>query len=377
MTRVGDVVGWLEAAYPPALAEEWDRVGLSVGDPDAEVSGVLFAVDVTDAVADEAVERGAQLIVSHHPLLLRGIHAVRADEPKGRVLMRLIRAGVAVFSAHTNADAGTAGVADALADAVGLVERRPMLPAEGAGLDKLAVFVPTGDADAVQDALFAAGAGRVGDYAECSFRSEGTGQFRPLAGAHPTLGTVGAVERVEEVRLEVVLPRARRSAVLAALLAAHPYETPAFDLIELVPAASGLGLGRVGRLPQPVTAAALAQRLARAVPATAGGVRLGGDPDREISTVAVLGGAGDSLLDAARRLGVDCYVTGDLRHHPSQDFLAHDGAPALIDVPHYAAEWLWLPHAEELVRRRASAEGVELATHVSTLVTDPWVAAFR
>ncbi len=269
---VAEVAGWLEAAYPPALAEDWDRVGLGVGDPDAEVTGVLFAVDVTLDVVEEAVERGAQLIVSHHPVLLRGVHAVRADEPKGRLLIRLIREGVAVFTAHTNADAGHAGVADALADAAGLVDRRPMQ-------------------------------------------------------------------------------------------AASP-EDPT------------LGLGRVGRLPEPLTAHKLAERLADAAPSTAAGIRLGGDPQRTVSTVAVLGGAGDSMLDAARGLGVDCYVTGDLRHHPAQDFLAHSDAPALIDVPHWAAEWLWLPHAEALVRARAAERGTELATHVSTLITDPWQAVF-
>lgn len=376
MATVGQVVGWLERAYPPGLAESWDRVGLSVGDPAATVTHVLFAVDVTDAVVAEAQRVGAELIVAHHPLLLRGVHAVRADEPKGRVLIALIRAGIAVFSAHTNADSAEEGVAEALAAACGLSGLRPLAPVPGPALDKVVTFVPPDHADAVVAALADAGAGRIGDYDACAFRTEGVGQFRPLPGAQPYLGTVGELHSTPEVRIEMVLPRAARSAVLAALRSAHPYEEPAFDVLELAAEPSGRGLGRIGRLPSPISAAEFARRVAGAVPATAGGVRLGGDPDRLVERVAVLGGAGDSMLDAARAAGVDCYVTGDLRHHPAQDFLAHDGAPALVDVPHWAAEWLWLPRAERVVQRAADADGERLSTTVSQIVTDPWVARF-
>lgn len=372
MVSVADVAAWFEDAYPPALAEDWDRVGLSVGDPDAEVEGVLFAVDVTDAVVDQALEWGAQLVVSHHPLLLRGVHAVRTDEPKGRVVARLLRAGVSVFSAHTNADSATDGVADALASACGLVDLRPLAPVPAPALRKVVTFVPPEHADAVVAALASAGAGHIGDYEACAFRSEGVGQFRPLDGARPFLGTVGALETTPEVRVEMVLPRGRTGPVMDALRAAHPYEEPAFDLFDQVALPSGRGLGRIGRLPSPLTADAFAQRVADAVPATAGGVKLGGDPGRVLETVAVLGGAGDSMLDAARAAGVDCYVTGDLRHHPAQDALAHSRAPALVDVPHWAAEWLWLPVAERLLRERAERAGATVRTTVSEINTDPW-----
>lgn len=373
---VRDVAGWLDDRYPPRLSEEWDRVGLSVGDPDAPVSHVLFAVDVTDAVVAQAVEAGAELIVSHHPLLLRGVDAVRADQPKGRVLTALIRAGIAVYTAHTNADSGTDGVAEALASACGLVDLRPLRAAPDEPLDKVITFVPHSDAEAVIDALAEAGAGALGDYERCAFTAAGTGSFRPLEGASPTIGTVGETERVPETRVEMVLPRPRRDAVVAALRAAHPYEEPAFDVFELAPVASGLGLGRIGRLPAPMSADAFARAVAAAVPATAGGVKLGGDPDRVVETVAVLGGAGDSMLDAARAAGVDAYVTGDLRHHPAQDFLAHTDAPALLDVPHWAAEWLWLPHAERVVQACAADAGAGLRTTVSRMNTDPWSARY-
>ena len=372
MATVRDVVGWLEAAYPPHLAEEWDRVGLGCGDPDAAVDHVLLAVDCTDAVVEEAERAGAQLVVTHHPLLLRGVHAVRADQPKGRVLMRLVRSGIAQFAAHTNADAAPGGVAEALASACGLDDLRPLHPLPGDPLDKVVTFVPTADAEALIDALAAAGAGSIGDYERCAFTATGTGTFRPREGAHPTIGSIGAIERVEEVRVEMVLPRGRRAAVLSALRAAHPYEEPAFDLLELAPEASDRGLGRIGRLAEPLTAREFARRLAGAVPATAGGVKLGGDPERLLETVAVVGGAGDSMLDAVRAAGVDAYVTGDLRHHVAQDFLAHADAPVLLDVPHWAAEWTWLPFAQHVLDRAAADAGVRLRSTVSRIVTDPW-----
>ena len=372
MATVREVTGWLEAAYPPHLAEDWDRVGLAVGDPDAEVTHVHLAVDVTDAVIAEAVEVGAQLLVTHHPLMLRGIHAVRTDQPKGRLVAALLRAGIAQFAAHTNADAAPEGVAEALASVCGLTDLRPLRPVPGDPLDKVVTFVPTADAERVLDALAAAGAGAIGDYDRCAFTVTGEGTFRPLAGASPTIGSVGAIERVPEVRLEMVLPRGRRSAVLAALRETHPYEEPAFDVLELAAEVSGNGIGRVGRLAEPCTAREFARRVAAHVPATAGGIKLGGDPERVLESVAVVGGAGDSLLDAARAAGVDAYVTGDLRHHVAQDFLAHDDAPVLVDVPHWAAEWTWLPLAQRVLDRAAADAGVRVGSTVSRIVTDPW-----
>ncbi|WP_040161356.1 Nif3-like dinuclear metal center hexameric protein [Nigerium massiliense] len=376
MLRVKDIVGWITEAYPPSLAEDWDRIGLGCGDPDAEVGSVLLAIDPTADVVAEARRTGAQLLLTHHPLLLRGLHAVRRDEPKGRVLFDLIEGGIAQLAAHTNADSAASGVSDALADVLGLIDRRPLQPQPGPALDKVVTFVPPEHVEAVIDALADAGAGAIGDYDRCAFTSPGTGQFRPLPGAEPFLGDVGELERTPEVRVELVLPRGRRAGVLRALRASHPYEEPAFDLLELAAEPSDAGLGRVGRLPEPLPAREVARRLAAGLPPTATGARLGGDPDRTIATVAVLGGAGDSLLDDVLLTDADLYVTSDLRHHPAQDFLARPGAPALVDVPHWAAEWTWLPHAEQMLTRRASEAGAALTTTVSTLNTDPWVERF-
>ena len=368
-TRLGDVVAALDALYPQAWAESWDAVGLVVGDPDALVRRVLFAVDPVEAVVVEAAERGADLLVTHHPLYLRGTTSVAATTPKGRVVHRLMAGRCGLFVAHTNADVASPGVSDALADAVGLLDTRPLRPLGTEPLDKLVVFVPVDDAERLLDALAAAGAGAVGDYDRCAWSTTGEGTFRPLPGASPTVGEVGVVARVPETRLEVVLPRAARDEVVRALLAAHPYEEPAYDVLELATVLGPRGLGRVGRLPAPVTLEELTRSVAAALPATAAGVRASGDPLTVVETLAVCGGAGDDLLTTAARAGADAFLTADLRHHPASE--APPGL-ALLDAAHWATEWPWLADA---AARLSDATTVDTA--VSTIVTDPWTTHAR
>lgn len=371
---LGEVVAALEAAYPPALAESWDAVGLVCGDPDEPVERVLFAVDPVPETVEEAVQVGAQLLVTHHPLLLRGVHGVPADQPKGALVHRLIRSGIGLFTAHTNADSADPGVSDALAAALGVHVAGPLQPRTTQRLDKIITFVPTVDARPVLDALAGAGAGKIGDYSHCCWSTEGTGQFLPHEGASPAIGEVGALERVAETRLELVLPRARRRAVVEALRAAHPYEEPAFDLVELADIPGSQGLGRVGELDAPETLDAFTRRAATALPATAWGVRAAGDPGRRIRTVAVCGGAGDSALDAAAAAGVDVYLTADLRHHPASEHLLAGSrpgrpTPALVDVAHWASEHPWCAQAASVVSR---AFGGTVDACVSWRRTDPW-----
>ncbi len=299
------------------------------------------------------------------------MHGVGADTPKGALVHRLVRGGAALFTAHTNADSADPGVSDALAAALGLTVEGPLQAAPEPDLDKIVTFVPVGpDITAVHDALAAAGAGNIGDYSHCSFATAGTGQFKPLTGANPLIGEVGRLERVAETRLEMVLPRRRRADVVAALRAAHPYEEPAFDVLELAPIPSARGLGRVGTLPAPEPLRAFTERVAAALPATAWGVRAAGDPERPVQRVAVCGGAGDSALSAAVAAGVDAYVTADLRHHPAAEhLLAHPSGPALVDVAHWASEWPWCSQAAAVVR--AATDG-SVEVRVSTRRTDPW-----
>lgn len=366
---VADVRRIVEEAYPPHLAESWDKVGLICGDPEAPVTKVALALDCTEQVAQAAVDCGAQFLLVHHPLLLKGTSTVAADDPKGRVLHTLIRGGVALMAAHTNADCARPGVNDHLAELLGITPGAPIVPAEPQALDKWGVYVPSSHVDQVQQALFDAGAGTVGAYDHCSWRVTGTGQFRPLAGAEPTEGTVGTVHNGAEVRVEFVAGASIRKELVAALRAAHPYEEPAFDICPMADSAapeSACGLGRVGTLDRELTLREFTQRVADALPQTVWGVRAAGDPDRRISTVAVCSGSGDSLLDTVRGLGVDAYVTSDLRHHPVDEYL-RAGGPAVIDTAHWASEFPWTTQAAGII-----TEASGLDCHIIDIRTDPW-----
>jgi putative NIF3 family GTP cyclohydrolase 1 type 2 len=339
------------------------------------VRRVHFAVDPVSATVGEALDAGAGLLITHHPLFLRGVHGVPATTDKGRLVHRLIRGGGALLVAHTNADVANPGVSDALADRVGLADTVPLRPADPEPLDKIVTFVPHDDADRVVDALAEAGAGAIGDYSRCAWTTTGTGTFRPEDGAAPAIGTVGRIEVVGETRIELVLPRHRRSAVVAALRSVHPYEEPAFDVFELAALPGDRGIGRVGVLPEPTTLAAFTAHVARVLPWSAAGVRAAGDPDRPIRTVAVQGGAGDGQLGDAVRSGADVFLAADLRHHPVSEHLER-GGPALVEASHWSTERPWLDAAARrlgaALRVRHGELGATVDLTVSDLVTDPW-----
>jgi len=366
-TRLGDIIDVLDAAYPPHLAQSWDSVGLVCGDPAESVTSVTVAVDATAETVSRVPDGG--LLLAHHPLLLRGVDSVSADSAKGALIHSMIRTGRSLFTAHTNADSAAPGVSDALASALGLRVRDVLDPApSGPVLDKWVVFVPAADAEAVRSAMFAAGAGHLGDYSHCSWSSVGTGQFLPHDGASPAIGTVGTVEYVEEQRVEMVAPASRRSAVLAGLRAGHPYEEPAFDILALQNPAGGVGLGRIAELPEPEPLSAFVARVRKALPPTSWGVRASGDPAAPVSRVAVCGGAGDSLLSTVAAAGVQAYVTADLRHHPADEHRRVSDV-ALVDVAHWASEFPWCAQAADLLR---SHFGTSLPVTVCDVRTDPW-----
>lgn len=373
--QLRDVTALMDRRFPPSLASDWDAVGLVCGDPEQPVQRILLAVDPAPAVVEEALGWGADLVVVHHPLLLKGVHSMAATTPKGRVLHSLVRGGCGLFAAHTNADAPAGGVNESLALTLGLVDPAVIVPDPADPLDKVVTFVPHEHAEAVRVAITDAGAGCIGDYDSCTFTSEGEGRFRPLDGATPAIGRVGEVEVVAEARIEAVLPRARRRHVLEALRAVHPYEEPAYDVLELAdvpgtgPAARGSG--RIGRLAEPMSLREFAAHVATVLPQTSHGVRVGGDPDRRVETVAVTSGAGDFLLDTVLSTQADVYVTSDLRHHRASEFLEH-GGPALVDVAHWAAEWTWLPVLERTLVEEIGRRGDTVDVRVSTTCTDPW-----
>ena len=365
--RLADVIAVLDEAYPPELAHDWDSVGLVCGDPDDVIDSVTVAVDATDAVVDTVAPRG--LLLAHHPLLLRGVDTVAASTPKGALIHRLIRGGGALFTAHTNADAASPGVSDALAEVLGLTVDAVLDPASGGpALDKWVIFVPPENSEVLRRALFTAGAGTIGDYSQCSWSVTGAGQFLPGLGASPAIGSPGRVERVAEDRVEVIAPARLRGRVQTAMRAAHPYEEPAFDVFSLASLPAGVGIGRIGTLAAPQRFADFVARVNSVLPQTTWGVRAAGDPNAEVVRIAVSGGSGDSLLAAARAAGVQAYVTADLRHHPADEHRRGSDV-GLVDVAHWASEYPWCAQAADLLRSHFADT---LVVRVCSLRTDPW-----
>ena len=372
---LAEVVSVLERMYDPSWARDWDAVGLVCGDPSAPVRRVLLAIDPGPSVIEEALTWRADLLITHHPLFLKGVHSIAATSPKGRAVHQLIRAGCALYTAHTNADVAAPGVSDALARVLGLTDLVPLSADPADPIDKLVTFVPESAVEKVIDALSGAGAGELGEYSRCAWTAVGTGTFLPGIGAVPVIGTPGERESVDERRVEMVVPRRRRHDAIAALRSAHPYETPAFDLMELASWSGPRGIGRVGTLETSTSLREFAMLVAEALPGTAQGVRIAGEPTAEVRRVAVCGGAGDSLFDAVRESEADVYVTADLRHHPASDArdLAGEGPPYLVDVAHWASEWPWLAGVSNRLEGALMDAGTPIEVLVSVRSTDPWI----
>ncbi len=313
--RVVEVCEVLEALAPLRLAQSWDNVGLLAGDHDAEVRRIMLCIDLTGAVVEESIERGVEFVVAYHPPLFKPIRrlTVPSDDTSG-LMFRCIRAGVAVYSTHTALDAAEGGTNDRIAGLCGITETQPLEYAEGddGAACKIVVFVPADEADGVAEAMFAVGAGRIGDYRRCSFRLPGTGTFYGGESTRPAVGEAGRYETVEEIRLESVTPRSAVAGVVEALRSAHSYDEAAFDIYPLrsVPER---GIGRRGALPKAMTLGALAGMLMdRAGAACA---QIVGEADQEIARAVICVGAAGSL---PFKVGVgegDVIITGEIRHH--------------------------------------------------------------
>jgi dinuclear metal center YbgI/SA1388 family protein len=367
MLTVAAVVDFLERFAPPHLAADWDNVGLLLGDRGSAVERVVTCLTVTPNVAAEAVEAKAQLIVTHHPVLFRGVKRLTTANPEGRMLLSLIQAGVSVYSPHTAFDNTADGINDALARRLGLTEVVPLKRRDAPGQCKIVAFVPEADLARVSDAMFAAGAGHIGPYSQCSFRLAGTGTFFGSEAANPTVGQKGRREEVSEWRLEVVCPAPAVQNVVAALRKAHSYEEPAYDIYPLQPPRSALGDGRIGRLPRTTTL----DKLARAVKTSlgAGRVQVVGEADRGVERVAIVCGAGGEMLSDVLRARADVFLTGEMRFH---DYLTAQAQGLALCLPgHYATERFGI---EELAVR-VQEKWPELQVWASCREQDPvhWV----
>jgi dinuclear metal center YbgI/SA1388 family protein len=365
MTTVADLAAWLEGFAPCALAESWDNVGLLWGDPAESVAKVMTCLTVTSATADEAIAQGAGAIVSHHPILFRPVQVLRADRPGNGFLWRLARAGIAVLSPHTAFDNTTGGINDGLAVRLGLTDVRPLRAGPAAREFKVVVFVPVPNREEVLNAAFNAGAGRIGDYTECSFTSAGRGTFFGGEDSNPAVGQAGRRETIREWRVELICGAERVAGVLGAIRAVHPYEEPAIDVYPLADGPpTGPGAGRIGRLPEALPLRELARRIGSILPATA--TQFVGDPAQTLARLAIVCGAGDDFLGDARAAGADALLTGEARFHKGLE--AEALGIGLIVAGHHATE---RPGVEDLAVRLAKAFPT-LHVWPSRVETDPF-----
>jgi len=360
MLELAQVTAVLEEIAPTANAEEWDNVGLLVGDRQQEVSKALLTIDYTAAVADEARDQGCELVIAYHPPIFSGLKRIVAPS----LVYDALRRGVAIYSPHTALDVAEGGTNDMLADAIGLTERRPLrLTQPKATQYKLVTFVPEKDLERVSEALFAAGAGWIGNYSSCSFRSPGTGTFYGQEGSQPAVGQSGKLEKVPEIRLEMVLPIDRVSEVVAALRKSHSYEEPAFDLQQLAAAPTGLGQGRVGMMP-PTQRQNVIDRIKREL--GIGQLLIAGPTTGTITRAAGCAGACGDFVKDALAAKAELYLTGEMRHHDAVEAAA--AGMTVVCTLH--------SNSERAVLKRLAAKLNEklpqLAVHISQADRDPF-----
>lgn len=368
MTCIADLVACLERLAPPELAEEWDNVGLLIGDRAQPVASVLTCLTLTPDVAREAIERRASLVVTHHPVLFRAVKRLTADDPQGALLLDLIAARVAVYSPHTGYDSADEGINRQLAGLLGLTDVEPLRPAPGPSQCKIVCFVPREQVEKVQEAIWSAGAGVIGEYSKCSFVLDGAGSFLGSQAASPSVGQAGRLEHVAEARLEVICPQALVPEAVRRMCAAHPYEEPAYDVVPLQASPSHRGAGCVGTLiiPAPGQAAAVHSPPLQGRGRGGRSARLGdflalvkaqlslshlqftGELDRPINRVGICCGSGGELLDAAIGKRCDVFLTGEARFHTSLE--ARAAGIALVLAGHYATE---RPAMQRLAERLA------------------------
>jgi dinuclear metal center YbgI/SA1388 family protein len=359
--RIKDVTAVLEAWAPPSLQEDYDNSGLQLGDPAAEITAAMVCLDVNEAVVEEAASTGCGLIISHHPLIFKGLRSLTGRTAVERTLLAAIRHNIALYAIHTNLDNVIDGVNGEIAQRMGLKPLHVLDPKQGQ-LRKLVVFVPLDHAEQVRNAVFQAGGGAIGLYDECSFTLEGTGSFRPTAGADPFVGRVGERHAAREVRMEFLYAPHREQAIVSAMLQEHPYEEVAYDLYPLLNTDRHVGSGLVGELEVAVSGQEFLELLKKVFRVRA--LRHTVLPERPVKRVAVCGGSGAFLIPKAIRAGVDAYVTGDVKYH---EFFDASNRLLLVDIGHYGSE----QYTMDLIQRKLTEKFPTFAVRLTETVTDP------
>ncbi len=362
------IINLIEQFAPKKLAEDWDNVGLQIGDPAQETGGVLVTLDVNPKVIEEAESLDVNLVISHHPLIFEPLKGIRADLPLGRMLTDIIRKGIGIYCVHTNLDSAREGVNQVLADLFQLADVEVLNPDKIEKLYKIVVFIPESHTETVREAMTGAGAGWIGNYSDCTFTAHGTGTFKAAEGCNPFLGRVGVIEKAAEVRLETIVQENQAARVIKAMLKAHPYEEVAYDVYLLANPGQKLGIGRIGRLPKPVALRQFIDTVKKMLKVST--VRYGGNPEAQVQKVAVCGGSGGGLIHKAVFAGADVLLTGDLKYHDAQEAVSM--GLNFVDAGHYATE---NPVTDKLARfldKALAAKNSLIPIYVSQLNSDPF-----
>ncbi|MEJ8802275.1 Nif3-like dinuclear metal center hexameric protein [Pontibacter sp. H249] len=360
-TRIKDVTNHLEQLAPLIYQESYDNAGLLTGNPNDEVRAVLIALDCTEEVVEDAITKGCNLIVVHHPIIFKGLKSLTGKNYVERTIIKAIKHDIAIYASHTNLDSVINGVNTKIADKLGLSKHRILIN-KPQTLMQLVTFVPVDNTDQVLDALHQAGAGNIGEYNSCSFSVAGTGRFTPTDKANPTIGGINKLEQVQENRIEVIFPAYLQGKILAALKAAHPYEEVAHYLYTLENQNQEVGIGIIGELENALAEEEFLAYLKEKMELQ--GLRYTTVGSKSIKRVAVCGGAGSFLIKDALRQGADALVTGDVKYH---EFFDAEGQMMIADIGHYESEVF----TKEIFYDTISKNFTNFAVYLTKVNTNP------
>lgn len=359
--KLREITQFLESLAPLAYQESYDNSGLLVGDPNQEIHQALISLDCTEEVVDEAISIGANLIISHHPIVFSGIKKLTGKNYVERVLLKAIKNDIALYAIHTNLDSMLGGVNSKIAEKLGL-QHTAILKPKTNSLEKLCVYVPVASADKVRNALYQAGAGKMSLYDECSFNTSGYGTFRPLEGADPFLGNVGEQHREMETKIEVLYPKHLRRSVLLGLFESHPYEFPAYDLIALENSDYDAGSGLVGELPDEMSQEEFLAHVKNSMDVSV--IRFTPLTHKSIKRVALCGGSGSFLLKDAIQSGADAYISADFKYH---EFFDAENKLLIADIGHFESEQFTQQLLLEVIQKKFTTFAIRL----TGIVTNP------
>lgn len=354
------IIDKIERLAPKRIAEEWDNVGLQIGDPRAEIEKVLISLDLTEEVVEEAIGLNANLIITHHPFIFKPLKNIRTDLSTGKLIEKMIKNNINLYTAHTNLDMAKDGLNKMLSDKLGLKNVNVLLPTDKEIFYKIAVFVPKGFENKIRNAIGDVGAGWIGNYSHCTFTTMGMGTFKPLEDSNPFIGDKGKLEQVEEYRIETIVTEDNLSKTIRAIVKVHPYEEVAYDIYPLINEGNSYGLGRIGNLDKNLSYIDFIKEIKQSLNISY--LRVGGIKKECISKVALSTGSGADLIYRAAILGADAYITGDIKYHDAQ--LAKDLDILLVDASHFATEIIVMEELKKYLDKEISKskKGIEIIT---------------